>query len=430
MPKVKSSLSKSASAKWNQPSIASRKQWTGFLMSAEVNNQMTIEVRFKIYTPTAVEMNIPSQSPAKVSAGKKPVKSFKLNLINSKKITGKYFEIKSCLVGKSLNEFKKIVADACEDYEAVMKTIVLNLGFLPKLKWKTTVGHSKQVLDLVVQWQAFVTALEKSIKKQGLVVIENENVEVQSIEESMASNFFTSSSSICFVQTLSLNSLFYQQFSRSKLIEQTIGGGGQDSDSKVSNKDAKLHIMANKITRQAGIGEYAGANGTVLSVPWNPTFQYCLTYPAAWIWAKNVPDLKKIKIEDSKCRRARMKKAISMQSLLKRARVMKLTSKTAILIQQRSKKAMTTDKSDGDLEIPTTHHTVKLELFFADCEILYEDDKTCSLLKEAGFLSWTDLRASVQLAEARLPHTCWMKLRLVITLISPPFINSKSSNSM
>ncbi|KAH9821486.1 hypothetical protein DFH28DRAFT_1119745 [Melampsora americana] len=37
MPEVKSSLSKSASAKWNQPSIAFGKRWTGFLMSAEVN---------------------------------------------------------------------------------------------------------------------------------------------------------------------------------------------------------------------------------------------------------------------------------------------------------------------------------------------------------------------------------------------------------
>ncbi|KAH9812075.1 hypothetical protein DFH28DRAFT_1084588 [Melampsora americana] len=229
----------------------------------DAKKQMTIEVRFKIYTPTAVNFNIPSQSPDKVGAGKKPPKSMKLNLINSKKIKGKYLEFKSCLIGKSLNEFKTLVADACEGYSAGMKTIVLNRNFLPELKWKTTVGRSKQDLNSVVQWQAFVGALEKSIKKQGLVVIENENVDVQSVEENRESATI-------------------------QLIEQTNGGGPNSQVAEERSKDADLHILANEIFSQAGISGYAGGEGTVLSVPWNPAFRYRLTYTAAWIWAKGV----------------------------------------------------------------------------------------------------------------------------------------------
>ncbi|KAH9807120.1 hypothetical protein DFH28DRAFT_1153161 [Melampsora americana] len=226
-------------------------------------NEMTIEVRFKIYTPTTVDINIPSPTPDKVGAGKKAAKSIKLNLLNSKKMKGKYLEIKTCLFGKSLNEFKKIVADACEGFQGGMKSIVLNTDLSPELKWKTTVGRTTQVLDLVEQWQAFVTALEKSIKRVGLVVIENENREVQSFKE----------------QT---------QTATEQLIDQTNGGGTESRELKEANQDAELHTMANKIFSQAGISGYAGGEGTVLSVPWNPAFRYRLTYAAAWIWAKAV----------------------------------------------------------------------------------------------------------------------------------------------
>ncbi|KAH9808120.1 hypothetical protein DFH28DRAFT_1198081 [Melampsora americana] len=227
------------------------------------NNQMTIEVRFKIYTPTAVDINISNPSPEKVGAGKKAGKSIKLNLLNSKKMKGQYLDIKTCLFGKSLNKFKEIVAAACEEFQGGMKSIILNRDFSPELMWKTSVGRSKHVLESVEQWQAFVTALEKSIKRQGLVVIENENKEVQSLKEKKDSATI-------------------------KLIEQTNGGGSESQDSKESNQDAELHIMANKIFSQAGISGYAGGEGTVLSVPWNPAFRYWLTYVAAWIWAKAV----------------------------------------------------------------------------------------------------------------------------------------------
>ncbi|KAH9811315.1 hypothetical protein DFH28DRAFT_1182094 [Melampsora americana] len=484
-------------------------------------NKMTIEVRFKIYTPTAVDINIPSQSTDKVCAGKKPVKTAKLNLINSRKINAKYFDFKTCLIGKSLNEFRTMVADACEEFEGGMKTMVLNRNFVPEIKWKTTVGRSKQVLESVVEWQAFVTALEKSVKKYGLVVIENENVEVQSIEENTHS-------------------------AMKKLIAETNEGGKKNEDTKVTNRDAELHILANKIFGQAGIGGYAGGDGTVLSVPWNPSFHYCLTYAAAWIWAKGVmakiatvhlppntrefnqeikksewqhpdmgvddrvrmrlqghprklkavkgpynrgstssrkstrvphrhlnieakPDLNKIDkkriinltddIDEKPDLKRLIKGPVFTQSLdaaetkpdlMKIIKVeekpdvkylshihhtglsiddpIKLSSDpcSAIAdsdIDDSDKNELSGpeeiafedsdiepanieysdgDSSEGDLEIPTSQHSVAMEMFLADCELPYEDLETCRILKEAGFISWTDLIPSVQLTESTL----------------------------
>ncbi|KAH9811218.1 hypothetical protein DFH28DRAFT_1085053 [Melampsora americana] len=233
----------------------------------DLANQMTIEVRFKIYTKIAVNMNIPTPTNEKVGAGKKTTKSAKLNLIESRAINSNYFEISSCLFGKTLNKFKSLIIEACERYEGGMKLIILNHDLRPELKWKTTVGRSKHVLDDATQWQGFVSALEKSVKKQGLLVIENANVEIHVTVETKASS------------------------SATKMLIATVNRGETDNnDAKQSDKDAELHIMANSIFSQAGIGGYAGGDGTVLTVPWNPAFRYRLTYTAAWIWAKGVMD--------------------------------------------------------------------------------------------------------------------------------------------
>ncbi|EGG01106.1 uncharacterized protein MELLADRAFT_92754 [Melampsora larici-populina 98AG31] len=107
------------------------------------NNLMTFKVRFKIYTDTEVNINAPNQSTPKVGASKKVPKSSKLNLIDSKAINTGYLETKICVFGKSLNEFKDLVAGACEKYEAGMKNVILNSPFSPDLKWKATIGRSK-----------------------------------------------------------------------------------------------------------------------------------------------------------------------------------------------------------------------------------------------------------------------------------------------
>ncbi|KAH9821844.1 hypothetical protein DFH28DRAFT_923313 [Melampsora americana] len=428
-------------------------------------NEMTIKIRFKIYTPTTVDINLPSQTPDKVGAGKKPAKSIKLNLLNSKKMKGKYLELKACLFGKSLNEFKSIVADACEAFQAGMRSIVLNRDISPELKWKTTVRRSKQVLDSVDQWQAFVTALEKSRVRQGLVVIENENVEVQTMEETTE-----------------------------------------------SNKDAELHIMANKIFSQAGISGYAGSEGTVLSLPWNPAFRYRMTYAAAWIWAKAViagiateylppntrefnqevkkitggstsssnatgstdsstrinskghmkelkrksfcqltepedskpdikelkpktiidltdsddskpdlkkvfndpnsidsePEVKKIKIEDHIGSSNEHPIAVSSDTEIDRMDTRTEDSETdGIGYEDTEVDAIKVDasesgSSESEPDNSNSNHSITMELFLADCDIPKDDYQTRNVLKDLGIISWTDLIPSVQMTASTL----------------------------
>ncbi|EGG07060.1 uncharacterized protein MELLADRAFT_85961 [Melampsora larici-populina 98AG31] len=60
--------------------------------------------------------------------------------------------------------------------------------------------------------------------------------------------------------------------------------------------------------------------------------------------------------------------------------------------------------SSISLEInnPSTSHSIEMELFLADCDIKFEDERTRKLLKEGGIKSWTDLIPSVQLTESTL----------------------------
>ncbi|KAH9813385.1 hypothetical protein DFH28DRAFT_897204 [Melampsora americana] len=422
-------------------------------------NQMTIEVRFKIYTQQKVNMKNPGQSTDKVVAGKKQSKPAVLNLIDSKVINKKYFDIKTCPFGMSLKEFKALVANACENYEGGMKKIIMNPHFKPELTWKAAVGRSKQNLDDSTQWQAFATALEKSKTKKGLVVIENENIEVECNDGN-------------------------------KMLIASVNGAEGDLDgSKVPDKDAELHVLANTIFSQAGIGGYAGGDGTVLTVPWDPTFRYRMTYRAAWIWAKGVmaniatqyipPNTREFNLEVKKSEWThpdmgvdhrvqmrlqghprRLQDAIQPQATSTSSSNIIANSSVQPEVNTDAKKMLNkhyidltepfdckpdlskftdtkpeikkvkmdsgpgssrenpqcvssdseTDGIDSEidfsqgkvtLEIPSVH-TVAMEMFLADCDLPYEDVKTRAILKDAGIISWTDLVPSVQMTKSTL----------------------------
>ncbi|EGG01476.1 uncharacterized protein MELLADRAFT_92144 [Melampsora larici-populina 98AG31] len=417
------------------------------------NNQMTVEVRFKIYTDKEVEINAPTTSTPKVGAGKKTAKADKLNLIDSKAINTGYLEIKSCLFGKSLKDFKALVAGACEEYEGGMKNIILISDFAPDLKWKTTVGRFKVVLDSAIQWQNFVDALDKSVKKKGILLIENDNVQV-----------------------------------KAKVVN-------KEHESEESKNKRELKTLANQIFSQHAIGTYAGGPGTVLTTPWDPNCRYRLTYPAAWIWAKGVaakiattwipPNTAEFRYEIKKSewihpdmgvedrvqlrlqghprrleaintpsnsvhpphssgsssikRTLSQKHKLSNSSVggdvkpdlsklgerrdvsssnevfdvkpdLKKIKVedQEITNSfnNPIYVSSDSESRWESDFSSGadeiDVENPSTAHSVQMELFLADCNIDFQDEQTRKLLREAGILSWTDLIPSLQLTEATL----------------------------
>ncbi|EGG09864.1 uncharacterized protein MELLADRAFT_95375 [Melampsora larici-populina 98AG31] len=421
----------------------------------EKNNQMSIEVKFKIYTDLEVDMNAPNQSTPKVGAGKKAPKSAKLNLIDSKAINSHYLEIKTCPFGKSLNEFKEQVAEACEVYEPGMKKIILNSSFSPDLKWKANVGRSKSVLNDYEQWQLFVDALEKSTKKSGVVSIENENVQVKAKDGS-------------------------------KLIAMANGGGVDDQELEESKQERELQTLANQIFSQHAIDKSTGGPGKLLTTPWDPTFQYQLVYPAAWIWAKGVaaniatvdipPNTSEFWYEIKKTRwihpdmgvdhrvqlrlqgRPRGSQGINSNTThvgvggsglkdssgllhsssmpemkpnleqlgekhnasgpsdlidvkpnLKKMKVEALPNNTIdnpiyVSSEFESDWDSSNESSNVSIEIenPSTSHSVALELFLVDCEIASDDDATRTFLRDAGIKSWTDLIPSLQLTESTL----------------------------
>ncbi|KAH9809276.1 hypothetical protein DFH28DRAFT_1111851 [Melampsora americana] len=401
----------------------------------DLNHQMTIEVRFKIYTDQEVDVDNPSQATPKVGAGMKPAKVAKLNLIDYKSIAPGYLEIKNCLFGKSLNDFKKLVAESCEEYESGMRQILLDGVLSPTLKWKTTVGRVKQVLEDADKWQAFVDALEKSTKKQGILCIENGNVEVKSKDDSKGS-------------------------ATKKLIARTNGREPEDQDSEESKKEVELKGLACKVFSQHGLEGYAGGDGPILTTPWDPTFQYRLTFPASWIWAKGImaniasiyipPNTPEFREEIKKTQwihpdmdvnhrvKTRLQghprklhevfhhEGTSNSNQHSHVGGLGLMGVASDLHQSTSNSSLCIDRkpdltniepgdsirdpivlsSDSeskiDHEISLSGHAVELENFLLECDIPHEDSKTRKLLQEAGISSWTDLIPSVQLTESTL----------------------------
>ncbi|KAH9811965.1 hypothetical protein DFH28DRAFT_1223487 [Melampsora americana] len=407
----------------------------------DLNHQMTIEIRFKIYTGKEVNVGPSSQGTPKVGAGKKAAKVAKLKCIESKSVNPGYLEIKRCFFGKSLNDFKRLVADSCDDYESGMRLIILNPDLSPTLKWKTTVGRIKHVLTDGDKWQAFVDALSKSTKKFGILMIDNENVEVKAKEDDKES-------------------------ATKKLIAETNGEAVEDKQSEESKKDSELQAIACKVFSQHGLEGYAGGDGTILTTPWDPTFRYRLTFPAAWIWAKGViANIASIYIPPNTAEfRNEIKKTqwihpeMSVEHRVKTrfqghprgshgfggheggSHLAGPSEVGGVGFQQGSnttgekrsgqdvdeledvkpviKKIKTEDQPGDSFNDPitlssdsesqmnektsTSSQAVDLEKFLIDCDIPPDDSRTRLLLTEAGIESWTDLIPSLQTTESTL----------------------------
>lgn len=383
-------------------------------------------------------MNDVDQRTPRVGASKKVAKPASLKVIDSKAINSGHLEIKICPFGKSLIEFKNLVAQACKTYEKGMKDVILNSALSPDLKWKATASRSKSVLDNFDQWQKFVSTLEKSIKKTGSVSIENDNIyEVDPKEVKKAS-------------------------ATKKLIQKTNRGGVEPQESEEAKMERELATHANTIFSQHAIEKNAGGPGKILTLPWNPTFQYWLTYAAAWIWAQGVmakiatidlpPNTSEFRYEIKKSQwihpdmgvdhrvELRLQGGLSVSQSSNMADIKpdlaKISNKRIasgsgkmmdvkpdlkkIKVEEQPKSSINEPiyvssdfesdwESESDsrsisikVENPSTSHSVEMELFLADCDIDLEDQITRSLLKEAGIKSWTDLIPSLQLTESTL----------------------------
>ncbi|KAH9814579.1 hypothetical protein DFH28DRAFT_928694 [Melampsora americana] len=406
----------------------------------DAKNQATIEVKFKIYTDDNVDINAPAKTTAKGVAGKKTSKTVKLNLINSTAINSNYLCFKTCLFGKSLNEFKTLCANRSELYKGGIKTIILDCAFSPGLKWKALVGRFKTTLDDGDKWQAFVTALEKSVKKFGTVSVENDNSVVKSNVETKES---------------ATKSLIAKTKAKAK--------PGSDESEKLT-KDAQLQKFACEVFSKHGSKGFAGGDGTILTAPWDPTFRYRLTMAASWIWAKgimagvasvyippNTADFRKEikRSHPQKLQQTQQKEGTSNDNHVDSSTLINNGSSNNHLkpglnlpidekpdltkigdkrhtgelrlskdLEKDLKKikvetqpgdsfdepiSLSSDSESGfEDESDGMCHAGELEEFLVNCNIPPEDLKTRKLLTGAGILSWTDLIPSVQLTETTL----------------------------
>ncbi|EGG01089.1 uncharacterized protein MELLADRAFT_92775 [Melampsora larici-populina 98AG31] len=131
-----------------------------------------------------------------------------------------------------------------------MKHIILNSPFSPELKWKASIRRAKNPSKRSVLFRLKMRTFKLKRKRE-----------------------------------------LRRESATKKLIASTSRGGTQDQESEESIKEQELATFANKIfskfaiERSSGGSGKPGGPGKISTLPWDPTFQYKLTYHAAWVWA-------------------------------------------------------------------------------------------------------------------------------------------------
>ncbi|EGG05786.1 uncharacterized protein MELLADRAFT_87685 [Melampsora larici-populina 98AG31] len=142
----------------------------------EESQSFTIAVAFKIHTNNTVDV-MPgmanAQSPSKVTAGKKkPPPAPTGAIIDSTDFKdGRLLDFKVFLYGKSLNEFKDLIGDVCDEYFPGIKKVVLESALAPLLTWNASVGSKKTKLVDYESYQELVNNLDKSRTSKGTINI-------------------------------------------------------------------------------------------------------------------------------------------------------------------------------------------------------------------------------------------------------------------
>ncbi|EGG05813.1 uncharacterized protein MELLADRAFT_63886 [Melampsora larici-populina 98AG31] len=107
-------------------------------------HEVVIQVLFKIHTKNEVVItnsnDSTSSSQTKPSTARRSVGTT-VNVIDSKVFNdGVVHELRACVVGLSLNQFKERCAELCERYAPGMHQMVINSEVAPNLTWKASVG--------------------------------------------------------------------------------------------------------------------------------------------------------------------------------------------------------------------------------------------------------------------------------------------------
>lgn len=201
----------------------------------DLHNEVVIQVLFKIHTKN--EVVIEAQNASKKSGTA-------VNLIDSKLFNeGEVLEFRTCLYGKSFNDFKELSGAICERYAPGMKKMVLHSEAAPNLTWK---------------------------RRRAVLLIYTESSKLTAKKRAQAS-------------------------AAKQLIASTNGPEAIHQELSITNERLKaseklvaLHeTTATIFTKHAETG-IAGGDGAILTAPWDPNFQYRFTLKVAFKWALGV----------------------------------------------------------------------------------------------------------------------------------------------
>ncbi|KAH9822685.1 hypothetical protein DFH28DRAFT_1119698 [Melampsora americana] len=429
----------------------------------EESQSFTIGVLFKIHTnnpvkdPPAMASN---PQPPKLSNRKKknaPAPTFAV-IDSSTFKNNRVLDFRVFLYGKSLNEFKDLIGDVCDEYEKGTKKVVLDSPLTPMLTWNATVGTKKLQLVDYDSYQEFVQNLGKSRSRKGTINITLEKPQVKEKRDAQASG------GVAYIKDINGPTTIEEELAASK--EETIAAKQETKEVKA----AKALELEASLLYSEHLERALGGDGTILTAPWDPTYFYRFTHRCAFIWAKAIrdgyttrtipPSTTEYKKEmaknvvhhhdatvDTRVKRrypgpmpgprsprrststvaakrrdfftnsaVKIKKEPLSPSSHKRPlehsssgtpsssfKKIKEESDSGITPGQCISLLTSEDMPKGDVytynsdvEVVTTHSSL-LEGFLAQCDISKDDIETRDILRKANVSSWTDLIPSVQM---------------------------------
>ncbi|KAH9807449.1 hypothetical protein DFH28DRAFT_938541 [Melampsora americana] len=429
----------------------------------EESQSFTVGVLFKIHTNNPVKDPPPTASipqPPKLSNRKKkapPAPTFAV-IDSSTFKNNRVLDFRVFLYGKSLNEFKDLIGDVCDEYEKGTKKVVLDSPLTPMLTWNATVGTKKLHLVDFNSYQEFVQNLAKSRSRKGTINITLEKPQVKEKQDAQASG------GVAYIKDLNGPTTIEEELAASK--EETIAAKQETKEVKAAKalELEALTIYSDHLERALG------GDGTILTAPWDPTYFYRFTHRCAFIWAKAIrdgyttrsipPSTTEYKKEmaknvvhhhdatvDTRVKRrypapipgprsprrststivgkhrdffsnapVKIKKEPISPSSYKRAQDESSSGTPATSfkkIKQEPDSGITPGQTislltsddmpegdvytyDSDVEVVTTHSSI-LEEFLSQCDISKDDIETRAILRKAKVSSWTDLIPSVQM---------------------------------
>ncbi|KAH9809777.1 hypothetical protein DFH28DRAFT_1186086 [Melampsora americana] len=247
----------------------------------EEAQSFTVAVLFKIHTNNRVDVPPanPNSAPKLTTRKKEAPPAPTFAVIDSSTFkNNRVLESRAFLYGKSLNKFKDLIGDICDDYKKGTKKVVLDSPLSPLLTWNATVGSKKLHLVDYQSYQQFVDNLGKSRSRKGVINITLENAQAKAKRDAQASG------GVAYIKGLNGPSTIKEELVASK--EETAAAKQETIEVKAAKA---LELEASSLYSEH-LERALGGDGTILAAPWDPTYFYRFTHRCAFLWAKAIRD--------------------------------------------------------------------------------------------------------------------------------------------